>query len=103
MSERMVRQLEEVDRVLLAVRHAREVGRLGAANYGELLDWFRRVRVELATEFDGFGTRVRSISDFFRGKITRMRSDIVAGSRLTVIATLDTRTQTVWVVSLDAE
>lgn len=88
--------------MLLALRQACEVGRLTAASYGELLAWFGRVRAELATGFDQFGTRVPSLADFLKGKLTRIRSDVVAGSRLTVTVTLDKRTQTVWVVSLDS-
>lgn len=53
---------------------------------------------------DGQGCR-RSVGrwsweDFYAGRITRTRTEVVAGSPLTLTAALDKRTQTVWVISL---
>ena len=100
MIERTVRVSAEVDGVLLAVRLASEEGRFATDRYAQLLDWFRRRRGELVTGFDQFGTRRWSWNDFFAGRVTRICTEVVAGSPLTLTATLDTRTQTVWVISL---
>jgi hypothetical protein len=102
MNPRPVKVEPPADDVLLALRLASEYGRLPLGMYRELLDWFDRTCVELATGFDQFGTRVRSLADFFAGRVTRARTDVVAGSRPTLTATLNERTQTVWVISLSS-
>lgn len=89
-----------MDEVLLHCRRANEDGRLSGGIYQELLDWFDRVCGELVTGFDQFGSRVWSWGDFFAGRVTRTRTEEVAGSRLTLTAVLHVRSQEVWVVAL---